>query len=592
MSRFQQNINATYTLPINKIPIFNWITATANYQGTYNWTASAQSIQPRLGNEIENSNNIQGNANLDFTKLYNKVPYLKQLGTPQRRNSNSRGNEKANADKTQADSTKTKPQNNFGKVVLDNSLRILTMVKKVSANYSMNNGQLLPGFMPKATYLGMDDKMWSPGLGFVLGSTYGADADIFSKAVSHSIGADDLSRWLTTDSILSNPYVRRNTTTINYRVNTEPLAGLKIDFTGNLTQANNMQHYFRYSEQLQNFEIFTPTNNGNFSTTYFMMKTSFVPDSINNSQLFNNLLNNRRIIAERIARDNPQWIEQVNRYEYDSIAGDYFPVGYNSSSLDVLMYSFIAAYTGQDPNTIKLTPFPTIPLPNWTLTYNGLTNIPALSKLFKTISISHSYKSNYTISSWASNVYYDPNNTIQTFENSDLIIPKYDIMQMVLTEQYMPLIGIDLGFQNSMTANLQFKKSRNLTMSFSNNQLTEVNSREIVIGAGYRIKDLSFNVTSLGGNGKTTNIKNDLILKLDLGFKRDMTVLRRIDENNNQVSAGQNKINIYVTADYTFSQRLSAQAFFKRDMTDPFVANSFKNSSTFAGVTIRFSLAQ
>lgn len=256
------------------------------------------------------------------------------------------------------------------------------------------------------------------------------------------------------------------------------------------------------------------------------------------------------------------------------------------------MYSFIAAYTGQDPNTIKLTPFPTIPLPNWTLTYNGLTNIPALSKLFKTISISHSYKSNYTISSWASNVYYDPNNTIQTFENSDLIIPKYDIMQMVLTEQYMPLIGIDLGFQNSMTANLQFKKSRNLTMSFSNNQLTEVNSREIVIGAGYRIKDLSFNVTSLGGNGKTTNIKNDLILKLDLGFKRDMTVLRRIDENNNQVSAGQNKINIYVTADYTFSQRLSAQAFFKRDMTDPFVANSFKNSSTFAGVTIRFSLAQ
>lgn len=592
MSRFQQNINATYTLPISKIPIFNWITATASYQGTYNWTASAQSIQPRLGNEIENSNNIQGNANLDLTKLYNKVPYLKQLGTPQRRNSNSRGNEKANADKTQADSTKTKPQNNFGKVVLDNSLRILTMVKKVSANYSMNNGQLLPGFMPKATYLGMDDKMWSPGLGFVLGSTYGADADIFSKAVSHSIGADDLSRWLTTDSILSNPYVRRNTTTINYRVNTEPLPGLKIDFTGNLTQANNMQHYFRYSEQLQNFEIFTPTNNGNFSTTYFMMKTSFVPDSINNSQLFNNLLNNRRIIAERIARDNPQWIEQVNRYEFDSIAGDYFPVGYNSSSLDVLMYSFIAAYTGQDPNTIKLTPFPTIPLPNWTLTYNGLTNIPALSKLFKTISISHSYKSNYTINSWASNVYYDPNNTIQTFENSDLIIPKYDIMQMVLTEQYMPLIGIDMGFQNSMTANLQFKKSRNLTMSFSNNQLTEVNSREIVIGAGYRIKDLSFNVTSLGGNGKTTNIKNDLILKLDLGFKRDMTVLRRIDENNNQVSAGQNKINIYVTADYTFSQRLSAQAFFKRDMTDPFVANSFKNSSTFAGVTIRFSLAQ
>ena len=70
-----------------------------------------------------------------------------------------------------------------------------------------------------------------------------------------------------------------------------------------------------------------------------------------------------------------------------------------------------------------------------------------------------------------------------------------------------------------MTINLQFKKSRTMTLSFTNNQLTEVNGREIVIGAGYRIKDLSFSIVSLGGSGNRQNIKNDLILKLDLGFK-------------------------------------------------------------------------
>ena len=241
---------------------------------------------------------------------------------------------------------------------------------------------------------------------------------------------------------------------------------------------------------------------------------------------------------------------------------------------------------------INLNPFPVIPLPNWNLTYNGLTNIPALSKLFKSISITHSYKSNYAISSWASNVYYDPNNAVQTFENSDLIIPKYDINQLVLSEQYMPLVGIDIGFLNSFSTNLQYKKSRTLTMSFSNNQLTEMNSREIVVGAGYRIKNLSFNIVSISGKGGTTTIKNDLVLKLDLGFKRDKTILRRIDENNNQVSAGQNKINIYLTADYTFSQRMSAQLFFKHDMSDPFTSNTFKTSTTFGGVTVRFSLAQ
>ena len=594
MSRFQQNVSANYTLPINKIPIFNWISASASYQGTYNWTASAQSIQPRLGNTIENSNNMQGNANLDLTKLYNKVPYLKQLGSQQKRSNNQRGNrekEKGQANEAN-DSTKMKPKINVGKIVLDNSLRLLTLVKKVSATYSATNGQSLPGFMPKAQYVGMDGAMWSPGLGFVLGSSFGSDADIFSKAVSHSLEADDLHRWLTTDSILSDPYIRRKTETINYRVNTEPFPGLKIDFTGNRSSAENYQHYFRYSEPLRNFEVFTPTNSGNYNATYLLWKTSFASDDTDNSPLFNALLANRKTIAERIARDNPAWIEQVNQYQFDSIGGDYFPKGYGASSPDVLMYAFLSAYTGTDAEKIDLNPFPAIPLPNWNLTYNGLTNIPALSRLFKTISISHSYKANYAISAWASNVYYDPNNTLQTFENSDLIIPKYDINQMVLTEQYMPLIGIDFGFQNSLTTNFQFKKSRTLTMSFSNNQLTEINSREIVVGAGYRIKNLSFKVVSISGNGGSTTVKNDLVLKLDLGFRRDKTVLRRIDENNNQVSAGQNKINIYLTADYTFSQRLSAQAFFKHDMSDPFTSNTFKTSTTFGGVTIRFSLAQ
>lgn len=390
------------------------------------------------------------------------------------------------------------------------------------------------------------------------------------------------------------PIHEKKTETINYRVNTEPLPGIKIDFTGNRTYSESYQHYFRANEYGQ-FETFTPTNGGNFTMSYLMLKTSFTSeynDKSEGSPLFDKLLNNRKIIAERIANGNDQWVHQVNNYLYDSVAGDYFPQGYNSGAMEVLMYSFISAYTGKDAKTMKLTPFPSIPLPNWTLSYNGLTNIPAVGKLFKTVNISHSYKSNYAISSWATNVYYDEHNTIQPFENSTNFIPKYDIQQMVLNEQYQPLIGVDLGLQNSMTVNFQFKKSRTLTLSFTNNQLTEVNGREIVIGTGYRIKNLSFTVTSLTGDGKGKTLKNDLVLKLDLGFKRDKTILRRIDENNNQVSAGQNKINIYLTADYTFSQRLSGQFFIKHDMSNPFVSNTYKTSQTFGGITLRFSLAQ
>ncbi len=605
ISRFQQNANVNYTLPINKIPILNWINVTASYQGTYYWTASALSVQDRLGNTIENSNNIQGNATLDLSKLYNKIPYLKSLNSPSRRGNNNRDKDKGKNNKNKEDDEKTvdstnkKPKVNYGKMVLDNGLRVLTLVKKVSGTYTLGNGQTLPGYMPKANLIGLSTNGWSPGIGFVLGNSFGEDADIFSKAIANSIDPVEAGGWLTRDSILAQPYQRRKTEVINYRVNAEPFKGLKIDFTGTRNYSENYQHYFRFSDELQQFETYTPTNGGSFNTSYLMWNTSFVNTSIDDltSTLFDNMLAYRKTIAERLAQSNTMWVEGINEFYYDSIAGDMFPVGYSASSPEVLMYSFIAAYTGHDPEKTSLTPFPLIPLPNWNITYNGLTNIPAVSKIFKTVSLTHSYKSNYSISAWASNVYYDPDNTIQTYENSNLLVPQYDIQQMVLTEQYMPLIGIDLGLQNSLSGNFQFKKSRSLTLSFSNNQLTEVNGREFVFGAGYRIKGLNFTMTTVSNNnnnggGKGKSISNDLVLKLDIGFKRDVTILRRIDEYNSQVSAGQNKINIYVTADYTFGKQLSAQLFFKRDMADPFVANNFYNSTTYAGVTIRFNLSQ
>ncbi len=586
MSKFNQNVNVSYTLPINKIPLFSWINANANYQGSYYWTASAHSMQNRLGNTIENSGTMQGSANLDFTKLYNKVPYLKKINTPSRTKPGRIDDKKDRDTKNDTISGKKRHKNsdsNFGKALGDNALRFLMMLKRVSVNYSYSYGQRLPGFMQEAQYLGMNGKTAAPGFGFVMGGP----SDIYTRAVEN--------QWLSLDSILSEPYTRRSSTTLTARANVEPIMGLKIDVSANRTFSDNLQQYFR-ANQYGEFNIYTPTENGNFSMSYFMWKTAFTKTNNNDAKeqsvLFDNMLKYRSTIANRLAESNSQWNEAQQGYVYDSINGEFYPNGYGASAPEVLMYSFVAAYSGMSPEKLRLNPFPKIPLPNWTVTYNGLTNIPALSKVFKTISLMHTYRSSYSISSWATNVYYDSQNTVQKFESSDYIIPRYDISQMVLTEQFSPLVGVDLGFQNSLTANFQYKKSRTLTLSFTNNQLTEVNGREIVIGAGYRFKDLSFSIKSLTSNhnGNVKNVKNDLLIKVDLGFRRDKTVLRRIDERNSQVSAGQNKVNIYVTADYTFSQNISAQVFFKRDMTDPFIETSFKTSTTFAGVTLRLTL--
>ena len=587
MSRFNQTVNVNYTIPINKLPLLNWVTATASYQGQYFWTASAQSIQERLGNTIENSHSIQGNGTLDFNKVYNSIPYIKKMNQTAKGNKNAKNTKNSKDQKAQkgqtSDSTEMKPKTSYGKIILDGSIKMLTMVKRASVTYSRNGGQTLPGFIYKPTYLGLDAKNTAPGWDFVAG----LPTEIYDKAVTNG--------WLTTDSILSDPYIKRSTETFSYRVNCEPFNGFKIDIQGNRNYADNAQHYFRYSDDANRFEVFTPTRNGNFTASTLLIKTAFVRSGdkeSTDSPLFDQMLANRTVIARRVARENSQWMSYVNEYSYDTIANDYFPKGYGASSTDVLLYSFLAAYTGQNAEDIALSPFSKFPLPNWSLTYNGLTNIPALSKVFKTVNITHSYRSTYTLSNWASNVYYDPSNTIQVYENSDNIIPEFDISQLVLNEQFMPLIGIDLGFKNSLTCNVQYKKSRSLTISFTNNQLTEVDGKEFVIGAGYRIKNLSFNVTSMTGNKNKKTVKNDLVLKLDIGFKRDKTTLRRIDENNSQVSAGQSRLNVYLTGDYQFSSRLSTQAFIKYDTSTPFVSTSYPTSTTFGGLMIRFNLAQ
>lgn len=92
------------------------------------------------------------------------------------------------------------------------------------------------------------------------------------------------------------PIHEKKTETINYRVNTEPLPGIKIDFTGNRTYSESYQHYFRANEYGQ-FETFTPTNGGNFTMSYLMLKTSFTSeynDKSEGSPLFDKLLNNRK----------------------------------------------------------------------------------------------------------------------------------------------------------------------------------------------------------------------------------------------------------------------------------------------------------
>jgi cell surface protein SprA len=81
-TQYYHSANLTYNLPINKIPILNWVNITARYNANYGWDTGMimpDSVDINLGNIIKNSNTTQLNGQFNMINLYNKVGYLQRV---------------------------------------------------------------------------------------------------------------------------------------------------------------------------------------------------------------------------------------------------------------------------------------------------------------------------------------------------------------------------------------------------------------------------------------------------------------------------------------------------------------------------------
>ena len=245
-----------------------------------------------------------------------------------------------------------------------------------------------------------------------------------------------------------------------------------------------------------------------------------------------------------------------------------------------------------------LSAFPAMPAPNWRITYDGLSKMDAVKKYFKSITISHAYRSTYNVSSYASNLLFNPitnqeeftavKEAISSTPDNPNFIPKNLINTITISEQWSPLIKIDAVLNNSILANFEYKKDRNLSLGLTSLTIAEVAGSEIVIGSGYRLKNISLG-KKLMIKGKP--IKSDLNLKCDLSFRQNHTVIRRIDEEVSQITAGTNIISIKVSADYIINERINVKLFYDRIINTPVISNSFPTTNTNAGLSLRLSLS-
>jgi cell surface protein SprA len=100
------------------------------------------------------------------------------------------------------------------------------------------------------------------------------------------------------------------------------------------------------------------------------------------------------------------------------------------------------------------------------------------------------------------------------------------------------------------------------------------------------VKDLRFR-TNFGGRRVT--LKGDLNIKADLSYRDNVTVLRNLEFDNNQVTAGQRLLAIKIGADYALSRNLTALFFYDHNFSEFAISTAFPQTSIRTGFTVRYN---
>ncbi|MBS1976125.1 MAG: cell surface protein SprA [Bacteroidetes bacterium] len=558
---YDQTLTANYTVPFDKLPLTNWLGAEYRYNTAYSWRAGpVERVDSlKLGNIIQNSQDQGLNGRIDLLKLYNKIGYLKEINTPKQKPTPV---EKARA---KPDTVK-QPPNNFA---LKGLLRLMMSIRNLTATYNVTQGTILPGFLPTPSLFGMDAGWNAPGWGFVFG---GQDPNIRFKAAENG--------WLTKSTKLTTPFSQSMTKDLGIRTAMELSQDLKIQLDVKKTTTSSFQEIFRYNPDSARYMELSPSRTGSYRISTLTIGTAFANNSSLTSDVFQKFVDNIPAIQNRFAQ----------------VTGN----SYEKKSQDVLIPAFIAAYTGQTTDRVGLTPFPTTPLPNWRLDYSGLSKLEAFKNVFQSVTISHAYSSTYSVMNFTNSLEYtnvtnniplsDYNNGIYASQKNSQgeLIPVYVVSQVMISEQFAPLVGISVRTKSKMTLRFEYKTKRDLSLNISNAQITEMTAKDWSFEFGYIKNNMKL---PFKDQGRIITLKNDINFRLNMSVTNNQTIQRKIDEVNT-ITNGNINLQIRPNISYAINNKLNIQAYVDRNVNDPLVTNSYRRATTRVGFKLLFNLAQ
>jgi len=607
---YNQHLTMRYDLPTSKFPILNWINATYNFSTNYNWIGASRLAQ-NLGNTIENSMTQQFTGQFNFVSLYQKSKFINAAIQPnyyanQTQFTNplstkvSISKEEALAGKVgkardsafKAWKLARREERMAQRILKANQpievpsfikpiAKFLTMMQTANIDYGENFNSRLPGYMSGVQFLDKTFTGLSPNIDYM----FGRQPDTAWLTTQEKRG--NITRDPTFNMVFRQTFDQK----LSARMMLEPIKSLIIDVNINKTFSKEYAELFK-DTTYNNSGIRThanPFSAGGFNISYMALNTFFDDHNPNVISLqFKAFQNYRTIISQRLGT---------------KIDPNGYALGYGRYAQDVLIPAFIAAYTGKDPkkvslinennSTIRSNPFTgMLPMPNWNIMYSGLSKVPALAEYFTNITLTNGYNGNLAMNSFTSSLNYVDDITKRgtpTFLDpiSGNYIPYFLIPNVTISERMEPLIGINLTTVNQWSIRFEYKKSRMLSLSLVDYQLSENNSKEWVIGTSWRKKGLRLPFPIPGLRGK---LDNDLTFRFDMSMRDVYNSNSRLDQTNAYGTGGQKEITLQPSIDYVLNSKINLKFYFDQRRATPYISSSPPIVNTRAGVNIRIAL--
>jgi len=623
---YTHDYSFSYNVPFNKVPVLNFLTGNVKYGGTYNWQRAPLgqggmvhpdgTVDPNYGNIVQNSRTINAQLQGNFTALYNKVPLLKKING----DGKSGGRVKVSDVKTEGDKEGEGKTPDKGKVeelvppkpiedmtpkelrkwerekrrherkkkreeknkvhpVVGFAGRLLMTVRNVSATYAQTNGTLLPGYNQESRLLGYNPGFSSGMTGFLFGqqsySVTGRETGYNFAEVASTNG------WMVTNPAINRQHSITHSQTITGRGTLEPFKDFTIDLSLNRNMTQNTNDFYRFNDITQQFESQSMFRTSTLTYSTVSIGTAF--EKLGKgyaSTNFDNMRDRTVEVSNYFGGKNPNSIGTVGGYAS----------GYGQTQQEVLIGAFLSSYTSNGVTERSTNPFQSLPLPNWTINYNGLTKFEFMKDRVKNFVIRHGYTSSVSLAGVQSNLNstVDGNGNYNARDLNDNFIAGNNVQTVTIAERFSPLIGFDATWninKQGLITKFEIKRDRSATLSLNNNQVTEVLGNEIVIGTGYKFAKVRFPFKI-----NQAKPENPLNIRFDFTFRDNLTVIRKVVEGTTQATAGQRVVSIKSSIDYNVTNNLILQFYYDQVITTPKIATSYPTGNLSTGLRLRFNL--